>query len=419
MKSIICLSLLLGVATLTAAPSWPQFLGWDRSGVAEESEKVAAKFPEAGPKISWKFNCGSGFAGPIVADGYVYLFHRVKSEARLEKLHAGTGNATWTFSYETDYKDSFGFDDGPRACPTLAGGKVFIYGAEGMVHAVDAMTGKLIWKRNLVADFESEQGFFGRAGAPLVIGGLVIVCPGGAKGSMVAMGAKDGTTKWTAGSQAAGYASPTAFVQPTDLLHHCEQGVVAFMREGILIAQPTTGKVLSEIPFRSTMDASVNAATPLIISPNDKDPVQIFTTASYGTGAALWKYEEGKFSAVWKSKDVLDCHYATPVFADGFIYGMHGRQEQGQELRCIEAATGKLKWSSPRMAAGEFIAADGKLIVVTDRGECILVVRDPEKFTVLDRGQILSAGHRSPPALAGGVLYVRDKEKLVAVKMGE
>ena len=415
MKSIICLSLLLGFATLTAAPSWPQFLGPQRSGVAEAGEKVVAKFPEDGPKISWKFECGSGFAGPIVADGFVYLFHRVKNEARLEKLLAGTGKVMWSFSYETDYKDSFGFDDGPRACPTLADGKVFIYGAEGMMHAVDAGTGKAIWKRNLAADFDSEQGFFGRAGSPLVYNDEVMVNPGGSKGSVVALNARTGVTSWVAGKQAAGYASPITAPFVGD---RCGLAIVSFLREGLLGVAAKTGEMLFEAPFRATMEASVNAATPLVISPIDK-PLEIFTTASYGTGAALWKYEEGKLSAVWKSKDVLDCHYATPVFADGFIYGMHGRQEQGQELRCIEAATGKLKWSSPKMAAGEFIAADGKLIVVTDRGECILVARDPEKFTVLDRGQILSAGHRSPPALAGGVLYVRDKEKLVAVGLGE
>ena len=98
---------------------------------------------------------------------------------------------------------------------------------------------------------------------------------------------------------------------------------------------------------------------------------------------------------------------------------MHGRVDtgSGQELRCIEASTGKQKWTSGRLSPGELITADGKLIVLTEDGELILAVQSTEAWKLLDRGQVLSAGHRSPPALSRGVLYARDKQKLVAVKL--
>ncbi len=405
LRSFLLLFVLTGLC-LAEAP-WPQFLGPQRSGVATETVKLAASFPADGPKIVWKYECGSGFAGPVVADGHVLLFHRVKGEATLDALDPATGQRAWTYHYATDYQDSFGFDDGPRSSPTVAGGRVFLYGAEGQVHAVDAKSGKLLWKRDLVAEYQSAQGFFGRAGAPLVVGDLVLVCPGGTV-SVVALDVASGATKWTAGDQAAGYASPVLWPSASGPV------VVSWLREGLLGMDPATGKVKFSAAHRSRQEASVNAATPVIIS-----PTEIFTSACYDTGATLWKYSEEQWSKGWTTHDQLDAHYATPIYAAGYLYGLHGRQEQGQELRCISATTGKVQWASPHLAAGEGIAADGKWIVITDRGECLLVALTAEKYHLLDRGQILSAGHRSPPALAGGVLYARDKTKLVAVSLTE
>ena len=133
----------------------------------------------------------------------------------------------------------------------------------------------------------------------------------------------------------------------------------------------------------------------------------------------LWKLSEASLAPVWKGVGKLDGHYATPIFSQGMLFGMHGRQDSGpgMELRCIEAATGDLKWKSSRLPAAEIIAADGKFVIVTEDGELILAVQSPTEWKVLDRGQILSAGHRSPPALAQGVLYARDKQKLVAVPL--
>ena len=148
---------------------WPQFLGPTRNGVSTDPTKLAEKFPDNGPTVLWKTDLGTGFAGPLVVEQSVYIFHRVGGQAHLMALSAATGKQEWDFAYDTNYKDSFGFDNGPRACPTVSGNSIFTYGAEGQVHAVARDSGKLLWERDLVEDFGSEQGFFGRAGAPLVV----------------------------------------------------------------------------------------------------------------------------------------------------------------------------------------------------------------------------------------------------------
>ena len=140
------LALLLALTSLSPAADWPQFLGPTRNGLAAESEAALPDKPDAEPKTLWQKKIGSGFAGPTVADGKVVIFHRSGDEVLVEALDASDGTQRWKFSAPTDYRDSFGFDNGPRATPAVAGGLVFAHGADGMLYALDFKTGKLLWE---------------------------------------------------------------------------------------------------------------------------------------------------------------------------------------------------------------------------------------------------------------------------------
>jgi outer membrane protein assembly factor BamB len=120
---------------------------------------------------------------------------------------------------------------------------------------------------------------------------------------------------------------------------------------------------------------------------------------------------------IWTGEGALDCHYGTPVYYDKHLYGFHGRQEQGQTLRCINAADGKSLWESPRVRGGGVIRVKDTLVLVTEGGELWLVAASPEKFNQLASAQILRAGHRSFPAFSNGILYARDGKELVAVDL--
>src|SRR5262245_19036476 len=112
------------------ASDWPQFLGPMRNGVANETN-LATAWPKEGPPIVWQRKVGQGFSGPAVAGGKLILFHRLNDKETIECLDAKSGKAVWTFDYPTSYKDDFGFDEGPRATPAIAGDKVYTFGAEG------------------------------------------------------------------------------------------------------------------------------------------------------------------------------------------------------------------------------------------------------------------------------------------------
>ncbi|MEZ5300767.1 MAG: PQQ-binding-like beta-propeller repeat protein [Verrucomicrobiales bacterium] len=256
MKSISLLAASLCLLASAARADWPQFMGSDRSGVSAESVALADSFPGGDPKRVWMVEVGAGLAGPAVSRGKVIVFHRVGDDAVAAALDAATGKAQWEFRYPTDYQDSFGFDPGPRAVPTIGESEVVLWGAEGMVHCLEFETGKLRWKVDAVAEFGSEQGFFGRACPPLIAGGLVIAEVGGPDATVVAFDRQTGAVKWKALRGEAGYAAPVLAKvggKPT---------AIFFTRAGFAGVDPASGEVLWDVPFRAQMHASVNAAAP-------------------------------------------------------------------------------------------------------------------------------------------------------------
>lgn len=387
------------------AEDWPQFMGPHRDG--KVADTLPDHFPSGGPTAVWDRALGSGFAGPVVANGKTLLFHRKGDAVMLEACDAASGVMLWQFSYPATYVDSFGFDDGPRATPAVADGRIFIHGAEGMLHAVNLEDGKLLWKVDTVEDFGSGQGFFGRASAPLVVKDRVIIAPGGKKdgkpAGLVAFDVKDGHVVWQGADDEAGYSSPV-------LVDGAPERVLCWMRNQLWLLSADTGAVQAQLPLRSTMDASVNAAQPI-----DCGGQRVFVSAGYGVGAHLVQLPDLK--DLWQKQDLFDSHYSSGVFAAGHVYGFDGRQERGQTLRCINIETGSVDWNSDGVPGGTVIAVGDKLLTVTEQGELWLVKLDPTKFEQLDTAQILRAGHRSYPAYSDGILYARDGAKVVAVKV--
>ncbi|MBK8092400.1 MAG: PQQ-binding-like beta-propeller repeat protein [Verrucomicrobiaceae bacterium] len=392
--------------SLLCAGDWPQYLGAGRDGAAQDEKALSGA---AESVTLWKKSLGSGYAGPVVAAGVVIVCHRMGGEMLTEALDAKTGQSKWVHRRGTNYRDSFGFDDGPRAVPCVADGLVFTHGADGIVQALDLADGREVWSYDTVAELQSPQGFFGRACSPLVADGKVLLNVGGRGGAgIIALEAKSGKIAWKATDHEAGYASP--ILMPGDA------GVAAFFtRNGISLLEVASGKVLADEPLRADIDASVNAATPVPCGPG-----RLLFSASYDVGCGVWQWDAQtrKLENAWRAHDVLDCHYSTPVAHAGYVFGFHGRQESGAVLRCISATDGKVQWeSSDRVPGGTLIRVGDKLLIVTEKGELWIVKADGKKYERVRADQILRSGHRSHAAYSAGVLYARDAEKMVAVKV--
>jgi outer membrane protein assembly factor BamB len=377
---------------------WPQFLGPTRNGVSPD----AVGWP---PAIQWHKDAGEGFAAPVVANGKAILFYRSGGKEIIDCLDAGTGAKVWSYDYPTTYRDDFGFDEGPRSAPSIADGAVFTFGAQGVLTAVEFATGKKRWSVETHKQFGVKKGWFGAAGSPLVEGGKVLVHVGGPGAGIVAFDAKTGAVAWKATSDEASYSSPT--VATIGGARHA----LFLTRAGLVDLDPANGAVRFSFPFRSRSSASVNAATPLVIDN------QVFISASYGTGAVLLEVNGSEYKKIWSNDDSMSNHYSTCVYRDGFLYGFHGRQEEGQALRCVQLKTGKVMWTVDGYGAGTVTLAGDRLLIMRENGELVIAPAASDGFHPSAHASILSKVVRAYPALADGRLYARDEKTLVCVRL--
>jgi outer membrane protein assembly factor BamB len=404
---------LCGFALSAKASDWPQFLGPTRNAVYPATD-LSKSWPKEGPGKVWETRVGQGFSGPVVATKRLILFHRLADRETIECLDATSGKAIWSTDYPTTYRDDFGFDEGPRATPAISDGRVYTYGAEGVLGCTALESGTNLWRVNTKSGFKAAKGFFGIACSPLVEGNAVLLIIGGEKGSgVVAFDKSNGKVLWKSSDDQASYSSPI-IANLHD--HRC---ALCLTRSELLGLDPATGARLFQYAFEPPIHASVSAATPVVIGN------RIFISACYDTGSALLDVlasAGAKLSvkSLWSMDDKLSNHYATSIHRDGFLYGLHGRTDPGfsppPSLRCLEVETGKVSWEQP-FEACTMILAGANLLILTERGELIRAPASPGAFKPEARAQVLPSGARAHPALANGFFYARSKDKLVCLDL--
>jgi outer membrane protein assembly factor BamB len=388
----------------TTGADWPQFLGPLRNGSYAGPE--ASSFSLREPRLAWKKEVGAGFSAPVVVSTKLILFHRLSDKETVECLEAATGKRIWIFDYPTGYRDDFGFDEGPRGTPAVADGRVYTFGAEGVLHGIDLATGKKLWRVDTHSKFGVRKGFFGAAASPLVEGNAVYVNVGGPNGAgLVAFDKITGAVLWTATSDDAGYSSPT--VATLDGI----RSILCFTRNGLVAVDPATGKLRFQFPWRSRSNASVNAAVPVVVGNS------VFLSASYNTGAVVLDVAGNQVKTVWSSDDALSNHYATSVYKDGYLYGFHGRQEDGQTLRSIEMKTGKVAWNVENFGAGTVTLIGDRLLIVRESGEAVIAPANPRSFQIQSKAQLLHGPVRSYVALDATRIYVRNENTIAAFSL--
>ena len=410
-RTAALLWLIAGLLTVSQsrANDWPQFLGPTRNGVYAGSD-LADDWPGNGPPVVWKKAVGHGFSGPVVVDGKLILFQRLAEQETVACLDSRTGNPIWSFAYPTSYLDDFGFDDGPRATPQVTGARVYTFGAQGMLHCLELGSGKKVWSVDVKSEFDAGNGFFGMACSPLVEGKAVILNVGGAKGAgIVAFDKDNGKLLWKTSDDEASYSSPIAATLGG------QRYVLLLARNDFIALDPVAGEIRFQYPWHSANRMSVNAATPLVMGDT------IFLSASYGTGAVLLRLGDHGIQKVWSGDDLLSNHYATSVELNGFLYGIHGRTDPGfrprSTFRCLELKTQKVRWETNAVGPATITRAGGQLLMLTDKGELLDVLANPNSFQLKSRAQILTGEVRAFPAIADGFFYARNKDQLVCVDL--
>ena len=201
---------------------------------------------------------------------------------------------------------------------------------------------------------------------------------------------------WTTGKQLSGYSTHVPFnIGP-------ETYLAVFGAKGACAVALKDGKQLWKFPFETSYD--VNAADPIICGN------KVFISAGYGHGAALFQFEGSRVTKIWENKNMRN-HFNSCVLIDGHLYGLDGDHgSRGSALRCIEFETGKVKWTEPSMKPGALMAADGKLIIMSEPGELVIAQASPESFKALARAQVMGGKCWTTPVLSNGRIYCRNSK---------
>ncbi len=390
------------------AADWPQYLGPNRNAIYPDKALTKA-WPDEGPKVVWrKKDIGEGLCGLVISGERGILFHEVARQDVIECLDVKTGKSIWSNRYLTNFRDSFGSGGGPRATPAIIENKVYTMGAQGIVVCTDMATGKTVWKVDSQKAFRAPNGFFGMACSPMIEGNAVLLNIGGENGmGIIALNKNNGKTIWKALDDEASYSSPVmATLQG-------KRRAVFFTRSGLAIINPSNGDVDYEHNWRARIHASVNAAAPLVIDD------QIFITASYNTGALVIKSNKDGYNKIWSNDSSLSSQYASVMHKDGFLYGTHGRVDipPTPALRCIELATGKVRWSEDEFGDCQMILCGNRLVALMENGELVLGQISPEGWNEISRAQVVGSGARRQPALSNGHLYVRSNNQLACLEV--
>lgn len=392
------------------AQDWPQFLGPNRNGISAETGLIEA-WPTDGLDEVWRVSAGGiGMSGVAVSRGRALTMIQAKGQQHVLCLDARNGKEIWRAPIAEEYLNAQG--DGPRATPTIAGDQVFAYVGQGILVALGFEDGKILWTRDCVQELGGEPAEYGMACSPLLVGNQVVVTVGAPKATVAAYDAASGAPVWQTGEgEAPGYSSPAL------LEVGGQKQIVAFTGEAVHGLSPADGKLLWSYPFET--DYACNTASPTAIDGH------VFISAGENHGSVLLKLAQRadgfEATEVWSSfgpESVLRNEWQTSVLIDGHLYGFDNVGGAGPvtHLTCVNASTGERVWQEVRFGKGNLIAADGKLLISTMKGELVLVDASPKAFREIGRRKILGPT-RQAPALSSGLVYLRDDEEIVCVSL--
>ncbi len=400
---------------------WPCFLGTRHNGFSNETN-LLEKFPAGGPTLVWEMQKGEGYAEPAVAGDRLILFHRVADNEVVDCLDPANGNRYWRFAYPTAYQDRYGYCNGPRSSPAIAGGRVFTFGAEGKLHCLDLKTGAVVWKRDLLTEFKLKQNFFGVGTSPLVVDDKVIINVGAPGGPCVAaFNMKDGKMLWGEGDEwGPSYASPVpAVVQGKRRVFVFAGGESRPATGGLLCIDPANGKVDFTFPWRGIRNESVNASSPVVVGN------QVFVSECYGSGGAMLDVlADMTCKPAWTNPQ-FGTHFMTAIPRDGYLYGIDGHGPNDAFFCCVELKTGKELWrkqplwdETMKTRTGQravtlgtyrcnLLMIDGRCLCLGEFGHLLWLDLNPKGYRQLDRAWLVPASETwTPPVVSRGLLYI-------------
>lgn len=458
MPRLSFLALLAASALAALADDWPEFMGPNRDQVSAERGLIDTISP-AGLRLVWEKAVGKGYSAPSVRDGKLVVHHRVGREEIVEACDPKSGQTLWKHAYPSDYRDPFGYNNGPRCSPLLTADRCYTFGAEGVLLCLDFATGKKVWQRDTAKDFDVPEAFFGVGSSPILESGLLIVQVGAQlNAGVVAFDAATGKTVWESVGEKSWDGVPmtawpgsrvvewnrhdprfekqASYCTPVAATIHGQRHILVCTRQGLVSLDPKTGAVNFSFWFRARQDSTVTAMTPVV-----HGDLILLSNCYYKTGSVCLRVKPGgkAVEEVWRGLQ-LEVHWTRPVLLGGCLYAFTGRNEPDARFRCVDLASGEVKWDrdeawpngghaklepgekAPNVfGRGSAILADGKLIVLGEAGLLGFFKPNPARVEEIGRWQVPKLRYPcwAAPILANKLLYLRDEDHLVCYDLAK
>lgn len=389
------LSFVFLFVSVVVAEDWTQWGGNDRLNHWDETG-ILDRFPRDGLEPVWKVEIGSGYSGPVVSDGRVFVMDyrpKPKTEVleaieRILCLDENTGVELWSHEWETHYRRQLqSYATGPRATPLVANGRLFSIGATGRIHCMDVKSGNVIWERDALEDFGAEVPAFAVSAAPLAWKDTVIFSCGGRDGHLRALDQATGEEKWKA--IPADYELP--YSAPVIMKIAGRQQLIQWDQQNLSSLNPDTGDVYWQVPFYAKSNMAI--ARPVLIGDR-------LLVSGFYDGSMLVKVSEEGAKMVWKNggrgerpdqTDSLHAVITTPIAEGDYFYGtcsygeLRGlRLEDGSRIWERKDITRQGRWGSMF-----WVKNSDRYFVNNDLGELLIMQFSPDGPRVLDRTKLI------------------------------
>lgn len=423
---------ILAVAAMSAscalADEWPQWRGPQRDGVWRETG-VVDRFASPEIAIKWRVPIASGYCGPTVAAGRVYVSDRLTKPTEAERIHClewQTGKTSWTHQYECKY-EKFGYTAGPRASILIEDGRAFSLGAAGHLVCLDAAKGTVLWSHDLGREYKIRMPNWGIAAAPVIDDDLVIVQIGGeGDACLCAFEKRTGRLRWKALPDGACYAAPIVIDQAGMRVVVCQTG------DRIVGVHARDGRLLWEYPF-PWESWPIGIATPVL-----HENHVLVSDAHQGTVLLRLAQDKAAIDKVWHrnrknvpDRKALHCLNSTPLVQGGHVYGADGRGI----LHCLRLDTGQPKWEEKSIvpegnfATMHLVRNGARTWIFNERGELIIAELSPGGYRELSRAKLIEPTREQMPGRRGGVtwshpafayrhVFARSDKELVCADLG-
>ena len=397
------------VATKEAAPpaptapamktDWPGFRGPLRDDIVR-GVRINTDWTQAAPAQLWRRPVGPGWSSFAVSGDLIFTQEQRGQDEVVACYRMSTGAPVWRHRDAARFWESNG-GAGPRGTPTLNGGRIFALGATGILNALDAQTGAVLWKRNAQADTGAKLPGWGFSGSPLVVDDVVIVA---ASGILAAYDVATGKPRWTGAKDKGGYSSP----HPAEI--DGVRQILLINGSGLVSVAPATGAPLWKYEWEG-----VAIVQPAVVGNGD---VLVSVTSAMG-GMGMRRLSVRHAAGRWTVEEKWMSTGLKPYFSDYVIHNGYAYGFDGAILSCIDLNDGARKWKGGRYGQGQLVllADQDALLVVSEEGELALVSATPDGFKELARTPGLDGKTWNHPVVVHNVLLVRNDQEMAAYRL--